>query len=326
MSEAMAWVDAVVPSPVSMDEAQEESLRFSAVVGEVYAMANESDGPGRAMRAIAALLAADRADLIAESEGGDLLSRQEVVIRRTSRHQWIDARICGGAQAFRLRIERHRQWPRFDEGEVRIVRMLVPHLNRALALREQLAARRSSSIEFELELLSKLGVAVAVVDASLSLICSNEAARQVLAASDGILVEKQQLFASSAASTIRLRNAVQNVVEGVSNLSTVVVDWMIADTPLHVTVVAAHTAGRALLVIAGRGPSAGRPGRQSQQCVRPESRGGTSRAPARQGTSPIEPPNPGGNPKTGGPIKNGLQKGEPPKRNSFPLVAGAPFP
>lgn len=254
MSEAMAWVDAAVPSPVSIDEAQEESLRFSAVVGEIYAMANESDGLGRATRAIAALLAADRAELIASSaEEGDLVSRQEVVIRRTSRHQLLDAKIRNGSPSLRLRVGRDRQWPRFDEGEVRIVRMLVPHLRRAIELREQLAARRSSSIEFELELLSKLGVAVAVVDGSLSLLCSNETARQVLAAEDGILVEKQQLFASSAASTVRLRNAVQNVIDGVSSLSTVVVDRMIADTPLHVTIVGAHTGGRALLVIAGGG-------------------------------------------------------------------------
>jgi DNA-binding CsgD family transcriptional regulator/GAF domain-containing protein len=103
-----------------------------------------------------------------------------------------------------LRVIRPRSAPAFGRDEVELVRRLVPHLARALGLARQLAVAEARRNEL-VEALDWFPTAVLLLDRRGRVVAANRSAEDLLAAGDGLRIDRDGLRAVAAADTLALR-------------------------------------------------------------------------------------------------------------------------
>jgi DNA-binding CsgD family transcriptional regulator len=118
-----------------------------------------------------------------------------------------------------LSINRSDRAPEFTLHDVRLMRLLVPHLQRALALHRRfhhINARRSAAVS----VIDRLSYGVILVDARLRPVVVNAAANQILSERDGLILDRGALRGSQPSETAELRrlvSAAAAVTTGVSS-------------------------------------------------------------------------------------------------------------
>jgi DNA-binding CsgD family transcriptional regulator len=91
----------------------------------------------------------------------------------------------------------------FDAESVRLLGALVPHLRRALALHQQLAAVAAEQAAL-IGVLDHVRTAVALVDADLALVTANRAADRLLSRNDGLRLDGRRIHAATPEITAAL--------------------------------------------------------------------------------------------------------------------------
>jgi DNA-binding CsgD family transcriptional regulator len=119
---------------------------------------------------------------------------------------------CGAPVATVVSIQRPRSAGEFDSADIRLVHMLLPHLQRAGRINERLASEVSAR-DGTAEALDMLRHGVVLVTADARVCLANRRAEEILGANDGLTVIRQRLAASLATETTPLRRLVWRVAQ-----------------------------------------------------------------------------------------------------------------
>ena len=111
-----------------------------------------------------------------------------------------------------LRVIRPRSSPAFGRDELELVRRLVPHLARAVALAQQLALAEARRDEL-VEALDWFPTAVLLLDRRCRIVAANRSAEDLLAAGDGLRTDRDGLRAATPGDTLALRQMLAAAVE-----------------------------------------------------------------------------------------------------------------
>lgn len=117
-----------------------------------------------------------------------------------------------------LSINRSDHAPEFTVHDVRLMRLLVPHLQRALALHRRFGcidAGRSAAVS----VIDRLSYGVILVDVRLHPVVVNAVADQILSERDGLVLDRDALRGSTAAQTTALRQLVAGAAAVTSGIS-----------------------------------------------------------------------------------------------------------
>jgi DNA-binding CsgD family transcriptional regulator/PAS domain-containing protein len=107
-----------------------------------------------------------------------------------------------------LGLHRPRERPDFTGSDQRLLAVLIPHLERALQLRNRVEGiRQEGRIGFAA--LNALAVAVVIVDASGGILHANPAAEALAAERDGILLQAKRVVVTSSAAACELRRLIR---------------------------------------------------------------------------------------------------------------------
>ena len=110
-----------------------------------------------------------------------------------------------------LALSRQRQEREFDDRDKARLDALVPHVQRAVQIQQRLiAAEQQSALSFEM--LERLGLGIAIVDAECRLLFANGVARQTLQAADGLSTAQGRLRPRQAAQTASFQRVVRQAV------------------------------------------------------------------------------------------------------------------
>jgi DNA-binding CsgD family transcriptional regulator len=129
-----------------------------------------------------------------------------------------------GARSTGLTINRSDRGHEFDATHARLIGILLPHVRRALTFHRRLMsidARRAAAAD----VIDGLSIAVILVDARLRPVLVNRAAERLLAARDGLVIDRSGLRASTAALTAALRTILVN--------ATGITDGSVSETGAH---------------------------------------------------------------------------------------------
>lgn len=105
----------------------------------------------------------------------------------------------------------------FGAAQIRLFAGLIPHLQRAVQLRLQMAALDGPPTS-SAEMLNQLPHAVLLVDARAGVIFANQAAAKMLGAGDGLSLDRDGLKAETMEGTRRLRQAIADCAEPANEL------------------------------------------------------------------------------------------------------------
>jgi DNA-binding CsgD family transcriptional regulator len=107
-----------------------------------------------------------------------------------------------------LGIHRSRRRPDYDAADQRLLTLLIPHLERALQLRNRIASIRQEG-RLGLAALDALTVAVAIVTETGGVLHVNAAAERIAAEREGVLIAGKQLAASDPTAACALRRLIR---------------------------------------------------------------------------------------------------------------------
>lgn len=129
--------------------------------------------------------------------------------------------------------------PAYEDGVLDLVSLLLPHMRRALAVRERLRSAESAQWAAE-SALDRLDVALLVLDARGTIRFRNRTAESLLASADGLVAERSGPAAARPAETRRLRALIASAI-GASGATArlggaMLVSRPSAKPPLHVLV------------------------------------------------------------------------------------------
>jgi DNA-binding NarL/FixJ family response regulator len=118
----------------------------------------------------------------------------------------IDNRLTTG-----VTINRSDAQPDFDDESERLLGALMPHLRRALALHEQLAATHAARGALA-DVLDRLRAGVVLLNVAGDVLTMNRAATQLAERRDGFIVERRRVRAATADATAALTQAIVSAV------------------------------------------------------------------------------------------------------------------
>jgi DNA-binding CsgD family transcriptional regulator/PAS domain-containing protein len=110
---------------------------------------------------------------------------------------------CAGAAA----LSRGRQEPDFEQNDLDLLTVLIPHLQRSMRMHLRLASVRAER-NTAMEALDKLADGILVTDQSCRILLANRVAEDLLGKADGISAGRQGVYTATAAQTSELRRLV----------------------------------------------------------------------------------------------------------------------
>lgn len=148
------------------------------------------------------------------------------------------------ATAVFLEVMRPRGWARFDQNDIERCRLLVPHLQRVLGIRSQIA-RLQTERDAALNTLDHLPWGVVLVDKHGSRLTANRCAQEILLAGDGLTIRGDTVRATLAEETARLDRLLRRSLNGTDYPASETADAISitrpGSHPLSVRVVPLHT-------------------------------------------------------------------------------------
>lgn len=116
-----------------------------------------------------------------------------------------------GSAASVIASLRPRRRGSFHEEELSLLRLLMPHLQRALVLHRRLGSLQSSA-QSTLAVLDRLPYGVILLSATARVVPTNRSAKAILDQTDGLTVRQQELHSYSSDSNKRLQTLMHGAV------------------------------------------------------------------------------------------------------------------
>ena len=105
----------------------------------------------------------------------------------------------------------------FDDGDVQLLRTLMPHLQRAIQLHQRIAGLEAKA-DSAAEALDRIPLGFLVIDGAGKVLLSNRRAQDILKSNDGLTLSRNGLVACRPQETNRLRGLIQGASTGGSGM------------------------------------------------------------------------------------------------------------